>query len=94
MTRTLKRGMQVGAVLTVFGAGYLCGSVSERAAIADMKDLGAAVGDAAVKEATGTGGVAGQATKLGTTIDDMSTQVERLEKNLETLKGIKTALGG
>jgi hypothetical protein len=94
MTRTLKRGMQIGAVLTVFGAGYLSGSASEHAALADMKDLGAAVGDAAVKEATGTGGVAGQATKLGTTIDDMSTQIERLEKNLQTLKGIQTALGG
>jgi hypothetical protein len=94
MTRTLKRGMQVGAILSIFGAGYLCGTVSERRAIAAMADMGAAVGGAAVKEAAGGSGMVGQAAKLGTAIGDMQTQVDGLQKNLETLKAIKGALGG
>ena len=94
MTGTLKRGLQVGAILTVFGTGYLCGTVSERRAIADMNDLGGAVGGAVVKEAAGGGGALGQAAKLGTAIGDMESQVSGLQKNLETLKMIKSALGG
>lgn len=94
MTGTLRRGMQVGAVLSIFAAGYLCGTVSERRAVADMADLGGAVGGAAVKEAAGAGGALGSAAKLGTAITDMQGQVDGLQKNLETLKGIKGALGG
>ena len=94
MTSALKRSVQVGAILGIFGSGYLCGTVSERQAIADMKDLGGAVGGAVVGEATGTGGAVGQAAKLGTAITDMESQVSGLQKNLETLKVIKSALDG
>ena len=94
MTGTLRRGIQVGAVLSIFAAGYLCGSVSERRAVADMTDLGGAVGGAAAKEAAGAGGALGSAAKLGTAITDMQGQVDGLQKNLETLKAIKGALGG
>ena len=94
MTHALKRGMQVGAMLSVFAAGYLCGTVTERRAVADMNDLGGAVGGAVVKEAAGSGGALGQAAKLGTAITDMQGQVDGLQKNLETLKTIKGALGG
>ena len=94
MTHTLKRGMQVGVMLSVFAAGYLCGTVTERRAVADMADVGSAVGGAAMKEAAGTGGALGSAAKLGTAITDMETQVNGLQKNLETLKVIKGALGG
>lgn len=94
MRNTLRRGMQVGAVLAVFGTGYLCGTVSERRALADMKDLGGAVGGAAMKEAAGGSGVVGQAAKLGTAITDMQSQVDGLQKNLQTLKTIQSALGG
>lgn len=94
MRRSLQRSIQVGAILTIFGAGYLCGTVTERRAIADMADLGGAVGGAAVKEAAGGGGALGQAAKLGTAITDMQGQVDGLQKNLETLKAIKGVLGG
>ena len=94
MTSALKRGAQVAAILGIFGTGYLCGTVTERQAIADMKDLGGAVGGAVVGEATGSGGAIGQAAKLGTAITDMEGQVSGLQKNLETLKMIKGALGG
>lgn len=94
MTRALKRSVQVGAILGIFGAGYLCGTVTEQQAIADMKDLGGAVGGAVVGEAAGSGGAIGQAAKLGTAISDMQTQVDGLQKNLQTLNAIKGALGG
>ncbi len=58
-----------------------------------MAELGSAVGGEAVKEAAG-GGAIGQAAKLGTAITDMQSQVDGLQKNLETLKAIKGVLGG
>jgi hypothetical protein len=94
MTHIAKRSVQVGALLAVFGTGYLCGTVSEQRAVADMSDLGNAVGGAAVKEAAGGGGAIGGVAKLGTAIVDMQTQVDGLQKNLETLKAIKGSLGG
>ncbi len=94
MTRSVRRGMQVGAILTIFSAGYLCGTVTERRAMADMAGMGNAVGGAAMKEAAGGSGMIGQAAKLGTAIGDMQGQVDGLQKNLETLKAIKGALGG
>ena len=94
MTSALKRSVQVGAILGIFSAGYLCGTVTERQAIADMKGLGGAVGGAVANEAAGSAGGIGQAAKLGTTITDMESQVSGLQKNLETLKMIKGALGG
>jgi len=59
-----------------------------------MSNLGSAVGGAAMKEAAGGGGALGQAAKLGTAITDMQSQVDGLQKNLETLKTIKSAIGG
>ena len=94
MRNTLRRSAQVAAILGIFGAGYLCGTVSERRANADMAELGNAVGGAAMKEAAGGSGMVGQAAKLGTAITDMQSQVDGLQKNLETLKAIKGALGG
>ena len=94
MTNTLRRGIQIGTLLTVFGAGYLCGTASEQRAVADMAELGNAVGGAAMKEAAGGSGMVGQAAKLGTAITDMQSQVDGLQKNLETLKAIKGVLGG
>lgn len=94
MTNTVRRSMQVAAILGIFGTGYLCGTVSERRANADMAELGNAVGGAAMKEAAGGSGMVGQAAKLGTAITDMQSQVDGLQKNLETLKAIKGALGG
>ncbi len=90
MARTLRRAMATAAVVAVFGAGYVCGSLGGRSADAQMGDLGAA----AMKKAGESGGVVGSAAKLGTAITDMQEEVNGLQKNLETLKGIKSALGG
>lgn len=78
------------AVLTfVFAVGWLGGSVSQRSATAQMPGVGSAM-----KMAEGQGGALGSAAKLGTTITDMQSNVEGLQKGLDTLKTIQKALGG
>ncbi len=94
MTRRINNAVTIGAVLAVFGAGYVCGSVSQRQANADMSDVGGAVGGAVMKQAGDSGGALGTAAKLGTSISDMQEQVNGLQKNLEILKQIKSAIGG
>ncbi len=90
MTMVMKRSIQVGVLTAVFATGYLCGSTSQRTADAQVGDLGGA----AMKQAGESGGALGSATKLGTAIVDMQDHVSALQKNIDTLKGIKSALGG
>jgi hypothetical protein len=90
MTHAMKRSLQVGALTAMFATGYLCGSVSQRNAGAEMGELGGAV----MKQAGESGGALGSAAKLGTAIVDMQDHVSALQKNIDTLKGIKSALGG
>jgi hypothetical protein len=90
MTLAMKRGLQVGVLTAVFATGYLCGSVSQRSADAEMSDLGGA----AMKQAGDSGGALGSAAKLGSAIVEMQDHVSALQKNIDTLKGIKSALGG
>jgi hypothetical protein len=90
MVRSTKRVVVTGALLAVFGAGYVCGSLGSRPAEAQVKELGGAV----MKQAGESGGALGSAAKLGTAITDMQEQVNGLQKNLEVLKTIKSALGG
>jgi hypothetical protein len=74
-------------VAVVFTAGYLCGSLTEqRSANAQMGEL--------MKRATEGGGILGSAAQLGTTISDMEKNVSGLQKNLDTLRKVKAALGG
>jgi hypothetical protein len=90
MTRNVKRIAQVAVLGAVFGSGFVVGSVTQRDANADMKGLGGAAMDAAGEQ----GGGLGAAAKLGTTVGDMQTQVEGLQKNLAVLKNIQSMLGG
>ena len=94
MTRRMNNVVTIGAIVAVFGAGYVCGSVTQRQANADMSDVGGAVGGAVMKQAGDSGGALGTAAKLGTSISDMQEQVNGLQKNLEVLKSIKSAIGG
>lgn len=90
MRRSLKRGLQATALAAMFAAGYLCGSVSQPTADAQMGDLGGSV----MKQAGESGGTLGSAAKLGSAIVEMQDHVTGLQKNLDALKGIKAALGG
>ena len=88
--RVRGKGLARIAVLTlVFAAGWLGGSVSQQTATAQMPGVGDAM-----KMADGQGGALGAAAKLGTSITEMQSNVESLQKNLDTLKTIQKALGG
>lgn len=75
----------------LFGGGYFAGSVAEHDANAQgLKELGGA----AAKQAAGSGGALGSAAELGTSIVEMQEHVSGLQKNIDTLKKIQSALGG
>ncbi|WP_136524601.1 hypothetical protein [Geomonas ferrireducens] len=82
--------LRVAAFALVFAGGYLCGSVTEHRADAQMGDLGSEL----LQRAAGSGGVIGSVAQLGTTISDMEKNVSGLQKNIDTLKKVKAALGG
>ncbi|HJV64207.1 MAG TPA: hypothetical protein VJ550_00595 [Geomonas sp.] len=81
---------RVAVVAGIFGAGFLCGTVTQRNADAQMEELGSEL----LKKAAGSGGMIGTVAELGTAITDMQKQVDGLQKNLGILKKVKSSLGG
>ncbi len=88
--KTILYSVRVGMVAGIFAAGYLCGSLTEHSANAQMGEIGGEL----MQKAAGSGGILGTAAQLGTTISDMEKNISGLQNNLETLKKVKTALGG
>src|SRR5262245_38835185 len=86
--RTISRGMWAGLLAGMFAAGFICGTVTERRADAQIKELGGSL----LKDAAGSGGILGQAAQLGTSIVEMQDHVNGLQKNLETLRKVQSAL--
>ncbi len=80
------RGLRIVAVAGIFGTGYLCGSLGERSAQAQLGDV--------MKKAGEQGGALGSVGQLGSSIVEMQQHVDGLNKDLETLRKIKSALGG
>jgi hypothetical protein len=74
----------------MFVLGFVSGSISQRPVQAQMP--GGAKG--VLEKATGAGGTLGSVTELGSSIVEMQEHVDGLQKNLETLKKVQTALGG
>lgn len=87
---TVGNGMRVGAMVGIFAAGWFCGTVTQRNAEAQLGDMGKKAMDTAGDQ----GGALGAAGKLGTSISDMQTHLDALQKNMETLKSVKSMLGG
>ena len=82
--------VRVGMVVSIFAVGYLCGSMTQHNENADWGDVGGEL----MQKAAGSGGIIGSAAQLGTTITDMEKHVSGLQKNIDTLKSVKAALGG
>ena len=78
--RVLRRSLLVGMCLGLFVVGFVCGSVSQRNADAQLPGIGQ--------------GALGSVTELGSSIVEMQQHVNGLQKNLDTLKKIQGALGG
>lgn len=88
MTRkTIARAVLTGVILGVFSLGYVCGSVSQRRA--DAQGLGGML-----EQAGKSGGLLGATGQLGSSIVEMQQHVGGLQKNLEVLKKVESALTG
>ena len=87
---TILYSARIGIVTAIFSAGYLCGSMPQHNANAQFEGLGGEM----LKKAAGSGGTLGSIAQLGTTITDMEKNVSGLQQNIDTLKKVKTALGG
>jgi hypothetical protein len=85
MTRTGTRKLRIAAAVTIFAAGFLAGSVTQRRAEAQLGDV--------MKQAAESGKL-GSVGDLGSAIVDMEKHVDGLQKNLDTFKKVKAALGG
>ena len=91
MTRSaVLYSLRIGILTGIFGFGFLCGSVTQQNANAQLGQLG----EEAMKRASESGGALGSAAKLGTTISEIQNHVNGLQKNIDTLKSVKAALGG
>lgn len=90
LQRTRGHVVRVGLVGSIFTVGFLCGSVSQRRADAQLGELG----KAAMEKAGESGGALGSAVKLGEAIVDMQQHVDGLQKNIDVLKKVKSSLGG
>jgi hypothetical protein len=88
--RILARGLMISILLGVFALGFLVGTVSER--YADAQKI-PGMGDV-LQKAGQSGGALGSVAQLGSSIVEMQDHVNGLQKNLETLKKIESALGG
>jgi len=73
----------IGMLFGTFTLGYVCGSVSTPRASAQLPQMPG-----------GLSGSLGAASQLGSSITDMEQHVSGLQKNLDTLKKIQSALTG
>ena len=83
------RILRVAMLIGIFGIGYLCGSLSQQRADAQLQDLGGA----ALKQAAGSGAL-GSVGEMGASIMEMQEHVTGLQKNLDTFKKVQSALSG
>jgi len=88
--RRIGRVVVVGMLAGMFAAGFVCGSLTQRGADAQIRGLG----EGLLKDATGSGGALGSIGELGTSIVEMQDHVSGLQKNLDTLRKVQSALTG
>jgi hypothetical protein len=86
---TVGRGVMMGMLVSTFAAGVLCGSLNQRSADAQLQELGGA----AAKQALGSGAL-GSVGEMGTSLVEMQEHVSGLQKNIDTLKKVQSALTG
>ena len=83
---TIRHGsIRAGVLAATFAAGYVLGGFSTPPAEAQLGDM--------IKGAAKSGQL-GSVGDLGTSIIEMQDHVNGLQKNLDTLRKVKAALGG
>jgi hypothetical protein len=80
------RGLLTAALVGVFGLGYVCGSMTQRQAEAQIGGL--------LEKAGKAGGPMGSVAEFGSSIVEMQDHINGLQKNLDTFKKVQTSLTG
>jgi hypothetical protein len=80
-SRILSRVVLTLVIFAAFSLGYVCGTIGQRRA--DAQGLGNVLG-----------GSLGSITELGSSIVEMEKHVSGLQKNLDVLKKVQSALTG
>jgi hypothetical protein len=84
---TIRRAVMCAVLLSVFALGYVAGSVSQQRASA--QGIGGLL-----EQAGKGGGPLAAAAQLGSSIVEMQEHVNGLQKNLDTLQKVRSALTG
>jgi hypothetical protein len=82
----LEKFARAALVAVIFAAGYVCGTLNNNRAEAQLGNL---AGEA-LKQAAGTGTLG----EMGTALVEAEQHVSGLQKNIDTLNKVKAALGG
>jgi hypothetical protein len=84
--KKFSRALMTAVIVGVFGLGYLCGSMSQRQAEAQIGGL--------LEKAGKAGGPVGSVAQFGSSLVEMQDHITGLQKNLDTFKQVQAALGG
>ena len=83
------RSLMIASIVGTFSFGYICGSLNQRPAAAQVPGLGDAL-----QRAGQSGGAVGNLSQLGSSIVEMQEHVNGLQKNIDTLKKFQSSLTG
>jgi hypothetical protein len=87
MTKTkFSRGLMTVIIVGVFGLGYVCGSMTQRQAEAQIGEL--------LEKAGKAGGPVGSIAQFGSSLVEMQDHITGLQKNLDTFKKVQSSLTG
>ncbi len=84
--KKLSRGLMTAVIVGVFGLGYVCGSMAQRQAEAQIGGL--------LEKAGKAGGPVGSVAQFGSSIVEMQDHITGLQKNLDTFKNVQSSLTG
>ena len=82
----LSRTLMTGVIVGVFGLGYVCGSMTQRQAEAQIGGL--------LDKAGKAGGPVGSVAQFGSSLVEMQDHISGLQKNLDTFKQVQASLTG
>jgi len=85
IAKKLSRGLMTAVFVGVFGLGYICGSMTQRQAEAQIGGL--------LDKAGKIGGPVGSVAQFGSSLVEMQDHISGLQKNLDTFKQVQSALG-
>ncbi|HEX6768047.1 MAG TPA: hypothetical protein VF208_01750 [Candidatus Binatia bacterium] len=84
--RKFSRGLMTAVIFGVFGLGYVCGTMTQRPAEAQIGGI--------LDKASKAGGPIGSVASFGNSLVEMQDHITGLQKNLDTFKKVQASLTG